>query len=884
MQYFYEILDHFNNLYNKKILLSEDDKPKKRASVKVWRTLQNTIAAQYGPNTYNTETSKDKLKQTLLGAGFSQNQINGIISGQLAGPSKKEARVIEAEGETQKEKEPAEPQSQEPEQVQPTLTPEQQELAVELQNLSLSLTDLGNESSIQDLNEKQVQELLAFIKSKGGDVKNPQTLLQAFLLKYVKGPNSLPVRVQQATYFSPIDEAALTPEQQLIAKTSITKAISDLTNFIKEYQGKELTKAEFDEFQEKANLFYSRIRINNPELGDDRRKIIIYSEDGQYAGSFGDTGSVAALISILKSKLKFAFTSAEDPNGEKFELKRTEKLDDVVSNALGKSFETLVHSTISIQSAVRQRNAACKTKTPLSKNECQKFEQIVKESFEKYKAVLVENKQYFLSLAELAKTDAVGKAKDIEALVQLSEDFLELTEGDKLKDTFRVLTYLIGNNPIFSNATKSELVASVVGLGRKADIRLIYDTEEAAQKASAFAGQQYIKLDDGTFALDLSLKVNVSERPQLKLSTTGYGIATQLCLAMAGKSDLSSVREKEAAEVFMNTLRSLFSDSIIDPTDPIEVNKRMQKAYEDRAKHKQALLTVMGSSPETSVVRKNGKSVVSDTMKPIIDMLGGVLKKTGVDVLSHEEINVLFSEDGTVDPVALKKLRDKLGEQNLLLGEEGKSFLRLAKKLSSMKNPIGKSYTDSKREELIRQRKETMIEMMSLLDGMATKKKLDLPVGSPDREKAIDKIVADLHIHGAASIEDLAITEVGIRNGESNTFSHNQLINRFSRLLREGKATLSHNGNGYSLRYLNELGKEEILRVSTDVTSKGIQGKVIVNDQGKKGSYNKDTTITTKTESFTNYDKKLKLIEQIIENQKQLLLKLIDEPKVISGD
>jgi hypothetical protein len=207
------------------------------------------------------------------------------------------------------------------------------------------------------------------------------------------------------------------------------------------------------------------------------------------------------------------------------------------------------------------------------------------------------------------------------------------------------------------------------------------------------------------------------------------------------------------------------------------------------------------------------------------------------------------------------------------IGEEFRTAIKAAKDASS-KNPPDDN-----------QAKQHIARATNILMNVKRRKRAN----SEDpaiRAQARLELYIDLQYKGGAHINDQTVLKTSYKERSSYFFSHNDAIANTMHDFIRGKGQVDLRGSGYTI-----VGQDGSRLVMSSELKKGgaISYIVTANDkacstamfEGSKKSLSEEGN---KILDNLQYNKKLELLEQIINDQRKLLLKLIDKPEIIRSD
>jgi len=965
MRYFYEILDYFNKINNRRLLLEQGDGRKV-----VW-----SYNSDGGWTTgITTEKAKDKLKQ--LGYGDTTVPIHHLAA-QAGQDSNNKKQVITPNGSTiyvwftkgedqpqQDEKNkapvlndpnsPSEPVENQPNTSapqegapQPVLTQEQQEELQRQQEVINSLQDLDEAAKKTGLTPPEQTQL-----------GQPKVM-------------SLVERIKRAAYFTV--KKLLGREDKIEADKARIGTANTLTralNFITaEMPDPQKDFEAFQKWQSEARFLYEKIKINGHDINPVDRKILIESEDGEYTSALGDVAILTDFKNKLEQKFKEAFKTVEDPTGEKIRLKESDRTGQISTKNLGENFEVATLSIINMSGFLERAKQKCSfmgaADVQKAKERCSNAKAELNQAFEATAKIMKENGLDFMKLTTGLNEDIIGKTPEMKSLMELITETAFAGAKDGVKKLFLGLSYLVNQNPLYKNASIASRMAHVVGLGDKQDVHLFYDSKQKAEEASEYSQHKYVEVtldeirnnpdkyyhpsdkekmkehlnkleEEGKstiFLINPSLKVTAQEgNPKTKVSTAGgiQTLAVTVSVANVGpngerdnsghekeliknkerlkelqekqnltteeKNELKDIQEKlpaleertkqniERGNKFADTIEQLSMEVLrnINPNaSEEELKEKMREGFKEVAESKKIHLNLL-SLEQISTTTSTGKEIVIDTLDKTKEVLDSKLTELGVEIDVKNELIDTFSDQGELNPKKLNSVRKKLNDPKYkeLKGIVESLFDKFQEPLVSLEED------PNKHKEQVKSRREALLRTVTGLENISLASNLEN--ADPEiRKKASTRIMADLMVNGAASQKDLAVIDVNLSRGESTIFSHNIPLQRMSEALMNGKATFNPTKNGYSITDIDTGATISV--IYEELAGPGSQStncRVDYNEKAKKLGLAKGTYISTKRRENASkiYDKKLELLEQIINDQKKLLLKLIDKPEIIRGD
>lgn len=724
---------------------------------------------------------------------------------------------------------------------------------------------------------------------------------------------NLLAEIQQRIFF----QAAGSKQKSLadrFANASVIKVDEsgklDLQSNLDPFQSQELVQdilQQFIKLASKDNLDETDLHAVKTRFQylESRDKIILYSADGRTAVSLGNSGAVKLLTTWLESK--YVESSGKDkdknPNFSGFSVKKLNE--ESYSSLLGDLVEDMTNLLI--------RSSKCQNLGL----DCDKIND---ELGKVYGELSVSCK----ILLELGSKDLIGSAEKIEEIedftdiikeIALREGILNPEDPKELNKIVEIAKQIGGYTSGMIKKQKCVQLAdwSVVtgqkrGANRKADLALFYFNEDSAKEASESTKEIYESYDvndprlafifeDGkddknyeelkniaikncagrvpckVHTIRPSLKTKVGKKGETTLGTTSARNTDSICALVIdnkpekyadgfNKEHGKNLRklEIEEAQQLRETIIARADSAGIKEAEAI---KAMRKVKE----YNSALVTISTLAAEVETTTQDGKFVKAEGLKLGIKMFGQITKdlEISLDSLDREE-----------DKGAIKEIHELLIAAAKHSGRASKS-------------------EDPKTEEKLM--RECLLKASYYLQNALRRKKANQrDSGGNLTEEAMEErraLAMELLVRGGSAKNTTSVLESNFRERTSSTFIHNDAIQSHMEDLMRGDGDIkllvdgiaissdcSENGTGGC----DDKKDKATIKIASDFTggSAGsfitvINGnsveRLINTGKGTETKYQKG--IQPKRENSNNYNKKLSLIKEMLEQQKELLLKII---------
>lgn len=720
-------------------------------------------------------------------------------------------------------------------------------------------------------------------------------------------------KIQQRIFF----EAAGFKQKSLadrFANASVIKVDEsgklDLQSNLDPFQSQEIVQNILEQFlklAEKDNLDETDLHAVKTRFQylENRDKIILYSADGRTAISLGNSGAVQLLSTWLESR--YVESSGEDkdknPNFNGFSVKKLNE--DSYSSLLGDLVEDMTNLLI--------RSSKCKSLGL----DCAKIND---ELGKVYGEMSVSCK----ILLELGSKDLIGSAEKIEEIedftdiireIALREGILNPEDPKELNKIVEIAKRIGGYTSGMIREQKCVQLAdwSVVtgqkrGANRKADLALFYFNEDSAKEASESTKEIYESYDindprlafifeDGkddknyqelkniaikncagrvpcmVHTIRPSLKTKVGKKGETTLGTTSARNTDSICALVIdnkpekyadgfNKEHGKNLRklEIEEAQQLRETIIARADSAGIKEAEAIEAMKKVRK-------YNSALVTISTLAADVETTTQDGKFVKAEGLKLGIKMFKQITKDLEIS---------LDSLDPTEDKGAIKEVHELLTAAAKHSGRASKS-------------------EDPKTEEKLM--RECLLKAAYYLQNALRRKKANQrDAGGNFTQEAMKErraLAMELLVRGGAAKNTTSVLESNFRERTSSTFIHNDAIQSHMEDLMRGDGDIklltdgiaissdcSENGTGGC----GDKKDKATIKISSDFSggSAGsfvtvINGnsveRLINTGKGTETKYQKG--IQRKRENSNNYNTKLSLIKEMLEQQKELLLKII---------
>ncbi len=913
MQYFYEILDQFNSIHGKSILLNER---------KGGLVIQKGNSAR---DVLNIDKEGADVAGFLAKHGLTQQDVQRFRS-QVKGTGKSKATVVKASPNPQKPNEPPadfkiwlaatddtggshgqdkKPEDKKTEQNKAD-APEEEQKNNTVVPLEPPFIDINLGTSFL---QENLKPFLSFLQEKYqksvGDVKRringyKEKLEREDLVNKIfgKGRNSLEDRLNNSEVVGLNEEGLIDTERKISAKEYKELAKQIWLKFFET-----LNKPSLDE----DDLSYLKKKVRIQGSGD-HKKFVLDSEDGQFRMSLSFRGSVRTVADLGLQKI-IALTAG---------LPEEQRITQYERNTLGDDFSAVLGGMMEKLATNRVRYYSLKSKTDKCKNKnpklCQLLEAQLKQAEGNYRDIISKLKKSCASLAEkLEAQDLVGNPEMVQLIDDLRNQLQKIETGDdkedeKLFNIAVVATSMVEKRAVIRNADWSFVTGNKRGDRRKPDIASVFFKKSTAELAQRETAEKFVsyKISDKRLAsvfekgeldpeYELLKKVCEAEgvneihiiRPSLKSTTSEKGE----CKAgsMNGRSYSESLKhvssrsvegDRKYAKRFNDSheqnlgrledyeateSRESFFSQFDGLAEGPEIDAALQVAQRDSNAIEIAMTKLTYKTITTTL---GGKSISKDSLSQVIDLF------SDHPIIQNLKISLSNRESLTKDPT---------------LASNFLGALQAARRYAA-KGPEGEK---SAKIEFAK-----AIHILQMADISSRLKNPET------RRQAALRLAVELHLKGGAARADQSVIYFDFHGKRNFIFQHNIPFQKAYKDLLDGKATVSISRTGSSISIQSEDGSTVSMKTNFD---SGDMGTSIVKlnrqavDRGRvesselpmiipKGKTLKTSDAPVKSGSKSKFtesnfnNKKLQLLEQIIENQRQLLLKLIDEPKIVSSD
>jgi len=648
-----------------------------------------------------------------------------------------------------------------------------------------------------------------------------------------------------------------------------------------------------------------------------RDKIILYSEDGRLAVSFGNSGAVGLLSRWLEEKY---IQSSPDEKGKlQIEGLSVKKLnEESYSSLLGDLVEDLTNLEIREQ-RYAGLIAQCKTNNP---ELCAQFQK-------DYENIRLERAKVYVKLSSSCKIlmelggadkDLIGESEKVEQINSFHDQIKELAaneginvndpkELDKIiKTAIQVGTFatvMIQQQKAVKLADWSVVTGQKRGANRKADLALFYFDENKARSASESTGEVFesydindpklasIFEDDVTdptttsykeyselksiasqrcagkvpcmvHTIRPSLKTKVGKKGETTLGTTSAENTDDICELIISEKDqgysdtFNKKYQKNLRKLEQHEAQQL-RETVIQRAESVGIPKNQAiEAVKKVKEYNAKLLRISQLAAKIDTVTQGGKPVTADGAEKVIDMFGDIRKEIEIDLKTVE------SKDAT----KVKNLLD--------------SARKHAEAITKIKDPEARQ----KREKLM---KETLMEATYYLQN-ARRKKLANERDSNGNltKRAMEERRAfgmELMVRGGSSKNSTVVIESNFRERTSNTFIHNDVVQAHIEDLMSGKGEIKLLANGFGISAdchdsdggCWKEGDRATMSITSDFSG-GSAGSYVSSVNGnsvERRSKKRKQGFEGAVGQRENYNIKLSLIKEMLEQQKELLLKII---------
>ncbi len=905
MNYFYEILDHFNSINNKRILLKEQAQSnvvwsykkekgfaigvrsvegRKKLSALGYKkdTSLSNLESQAGPDSQNRKAVQTPTGKTIY-VWLAQDKNSSAQAPKTSDTKNKETDSKDkqstppAEGSVDKNKKPL------------VALPPPLSTTFFDTNLAASFLQFANPKAIIKIFNKSLV-----------DQNRARTNLERRYIEILNSPDltdkifgmkrySIHDRMLSCRFLTldPKTGEVDSPEVDFTAEEraiEIRETFSEIFRILsKDPKTEQLTQKEVDYLNKRIGI----------QGGGDHTRFIIDSPDGTFRMSMGRSGSVAALSHLMLYQMKKLTERTEFPIKD---FKRI-RLSGDFSSALGSLVEKLSVNRLRAASLERKLSR-CE-----EKNNCPVLTAQQSIVSQEYTQIISSLKDRCARLATLINSeDVAGDPEAVQHLEELRNQLNTILTGQKVDDEkiLKLASFankMIESRKVISTADWSVVTGEKRGAGRKPDILSVFFDEQGksqAELASKETKESYESYpydspqvaglfkdgsSDPEYASFLaicraegvkevhiikpSLKATTSDRGEIKGGTSNgenYEMAADHIIADSEQGDAEY--SGKFTEMYRTNMGELYSYEAKQGRETFYAQMR-ELGFDNKDEIKEA---VKWAKKDAEILR-----IVKDTSLTAITK---TLQGKEISVNQFESMIDLMSEHPIVKNLEMSKsnIRDALQSDTGLLQDL----------FNNLSNARAHATATPPNESLAKQAFLKSIQVIQHANIQSQLKSKNDSV----RRKAILRLATEIQLKGGASKLDQSVLYFNFKQNKSSVFTHNACISNVLKDLISNQGKFTFSDSGYSISGPNG---RLAMRSNFAGNSKGGSHEIRFDGRSIESATVPETETfmeqeLTQDKNSNLYQQGMLLIEQFLETQKKLMISMLPKPEIISGD
>lgn len=923
MNYAAQILEAFNKIYRKSVLLLEDanlsdyvyvignsPRPSNLSKEGNFVALRNQLANAGDPNP--DETIKKAIQEAPVGREAAEKG-----SSQLVTSTKKRILIWKVESKSsesgsQSSEQPEQQQQGEPpaqagqqEQAAGMMTPQQikQQLRIQFGQVFLSKTIQLFSQAFVKMKPEMVQKLIDSFTEKSSHAK--QMIFSALekriengkqVLKpsrnasqiYGEGSNELMKQIFNGKVLSLNPDIGIT-DQEIGIDTAFPQIMDTFSDIYETIQKENITDSDYA-------FIKDHIKITTDDAKHQR--VLFISKDKKFAISLPNTNYALMISELAKeavsNKYKGSYSGESIPDFEFDRLITADRTTDseLEDKNIGDAVEKLAVSFIQLNSINQElktscldpNNPACAAAIQKSKDLQIQVAQVSTRiiGFHERFSTMVGSQNALVGDKKLIEQFSIFESNFLEHL-EVSENFSQkyqnATPEQKAEAIKNALTKIIvtskamlDQHEIVRLADDSYSVGQYKkGLNQREDITCFYHSKQKADQT----GESYVavNLNDPRVDNILSDYVATPEDIQLvkqrAMGKTKDGIIYVIKPSL--KTSYTNDPTKLATASPETTVQNL--NILLNPPSNSNIEAPIIRKYRDH---------IRAASQDLGISDNEAKSLLED------------LKKESEETL---KLNTLVSTAQTKSsggkPVKVSMAKEYVNKYSELLknhpditNERSEAYQHLIELTSAWELLDQENSVDNM--ENVRNVLSKIHLTYKTRGSVAKMNEVDSSNKlKPEAIKQRRLLAMNLLVNSGSSDQNQVIIYINPTTGKTLRIKHNQLIKNINSKLVSGEATVSSTRGGYNISYRNKSGNVVSFFVRAETnngrTSYTYKANSNALDESAHYKYQFNQPSVTQEAVLTKYDQTLQLIESFLNNQKKLLMKLI-EPEVVSSN